>query len=80
MSLSHYNFGSDNQSATDKQSQKQEYEQYHLNNMYNEENFVNPHDIAGTKGIVKTQMDEIENKKVTKGGFKRSLKLGILTI
>jgi len=44
--------------------ERAEFQQYHLQNMYSGENFVNPHDIAGVKGIVKTQMDEIEHKKV----------------
>lgn len=67
MSLSHYNFTSasgENSSVSEGTQNKNEYERYHLHNMYNEEAFINPHDIAGTKGIVKTQMDEIENKKV----------------
>ncbi len=44
--------------------EKMEFQQYHLENMYSGEGFINPHDIAGVKGIVKTQMDEIEHKKV----------------
>jgi len=63
MSVSHYNFQSEASAISEKES-KNEFEKYHLHNMYNEEQFINPHDIAGTKGIVKTQMDEIENKKV----------------
>ncbi len=47
-----------------KNVEKADFQQYHLQNMYSTENFVNPHDIAGVKGIVETQMDEIENKKV----------------
>jgi len=47
-----------------KNVEKADFQQYHLQNMYSTENFVNPHDIAGVPGIVKTQMDEIENKKV----------------
>ena len=67
MSSNNYNISADPSEGSAglvKANEKGGFQQYHLENMYNTEGFVNPHDIAGVKGIVKTQMDEIENKKV----------------
>ena len=69
MSTSHYNFNANNSELSDHTALKPDYARYHLHNMYNEEQFINPHDITGTQGIVKTQMDEIENKKVRLGKY-----------
>lgn len=37
---------------------------YQINNMYDYGKHVNPHDIAGVKGITRQQMIELEKKKV----------------
>jgi len=70
-SISHHNFSSGNNSTIGdggsiiaKSQDTEDFQKFHIKNMYNVEKFVNPHDIAGTKGIVEAQKDELENKKV----------------
>ena len=70
-SLSHQGFSSqEGESSVELQTSQQfsagtaDYQAYNLNNMHDFEKFINPHDIAGQEGIVKTQKDELESKKV----------------
>lgn len=69
-SLEHQTFSNEAESSVEYQPSQQfstdtaDFHNYHLMNMHNFEKFVNPHDIAGQEGIVKTQKDELENKKV----------------
>ena len=46
------------------EKQKEDFYDYQINNMYNKEKYVNPHDIIGTKGLVKAQNEELDIKKV----------------
>ena len=66
-SISHHNFSSstvgDKVSDGVNPQDLEDMAKFHIKNMYNSK-FVNPHDIAGTKGIVTAQRDELENKKV----------------
>ena len=64
MSLHHQNQTNIESEDEEHQKQKNEIYNYQIENMYNKEKYVNPHDIAGTKGLVKAQNDELNIKKV----------------
>ena len=68
MSISNYNVSvedSEGSVGRNNANDRNGFQEYHVQNMYETEGFKNKHDIAGVKGIVKTQTDEINNKKVT---------------
>ncbi|KAM3135010.1 hypothetical protein pb186bvf_012834 [Paramecium bursaria] len=53
-----------NQSSVTSDHDKSTFQEQQLNNMYDKEKFVNPHDIAGQNGLVMAQQVELEKKKV----------------
>lgn len=47
-----------------KNEQKADFYKWQIDNMYNKAKYYNPHDIIGTKGLVKAQNEDLDVKKV----------------
>jgi hypothetical protein len=48
----------------EKAEEKKNFYNWQINNFYNVEKYYTPHDIIGTKGLVKAQNEELDAKKV----------------